>query len=69
MGIKQIFVTCVAIAMILVGVPLLVLPGPGLLLIAAGIGILVSQFRRSRRETPQLKGKSGADSDQLTGAS
>lgn len=36
------------IVLVLGGIPLLVLPGPGLLVIGAGAWILVSQFRKPK---------------------
>ncbi len=57
MSIKQIFLMCIGVLLIVVGVPLLVLPGPGLLLIAFGAGILFSQMRRRRAERSQKQGK------------
>ncbi len=57
---KQLFAAVVGSAVTLVGVALLVLPGPGFLLVAAGLGILATQFvwargplRYARRKAEQ----------------
>jgi chromate transport protein ChrA len=46
---RRIGVTIAGLALILVGIVLLVLPGPGLLLIAAGLGVLATEFPAVRR--------------------
>jgi chromate transport protein ChrA len=46
---RRIGVTIAGVALILVGILLLVLPGPGLLLIAAGLGLLATEFPAVRR--------------------
>lgn len=47
--VKQAFAAVVGGALVLVGVALLVLPGPGLLLVLAGLVVLASQFPRLQR--------------------
>ncbi len=42
--VRKTWVTFAGIAVILVGIALLVLPGPGLVTIAAGLAILASEF-------------------------
>ncbi|MDQ1463269.1 MAG: hypothetical protein QOC73_210 [Actinomycetota bacterium] len=46
---RRIGVAIAGVALILVGIVLLVLPGPGLLLIAAGLGLLATEFPAVRR--------------------
>ena len=42
--VRKTWVTIAGLAVILIGVALLVLPGPGLVTIAAGLAILASEF-------------------------
>jgi hypothetical protein len=45
------------------GVVMLVVPGPGIITIAVGLGILGSEFKRPRRVLDRVKNRiSGADS-------
>lgn len=53
----RIVVLILGISVILVGVPLLVLPGPGLVTIVIGIGILATQFLWARRLLRKLRQK------------
>jgi hypothetical protein len=46
---KRVGLTAAGVLLILLGVALLVLPGPGLLLIAAGLGLLATEFPVVRR--------------------
>jgi hypothetical protein len=46
---KRLGLTAAGVLLILLGVVLLVLPGPGLLLIAAGLGLLATEFPIVRR--------------------
>jgi uncharacterized protein (TIGR02611 family) len=46
---RRIGVTVAGVVLILVGIVLLVLPGPGMLLIAAGLGLLATEFPAVRR--------------------
>ena len=46
---RRIGVAIAGLVLILVGIVLLVLPGPGLLLIAAGLGLLATEFPFVRR--------------------
>lgn len=41
---KRLAVTIVGLALLLVGVALMVLPGPGILLIVAGLGVLATEY-------------------------
>lgn len=51
----KVVVTTVGVAVVLVGVALLVLPGPGWLMIFLGLGILGTEFPAVRRLTDRLK--------------
>jgi Putative transmembrane protein (PGPGW) len=42
--------------LLLIGLALLVLPGPGLLIVAVGLGILASEFLWARRMLRRAKG-------------
>jgi uncharacterized protein (TIGR02611 family) len=53
---KKVIVALVGSTVLLVGVALLVLPGPGLLIIAAGIAILATEFLWARRALRNAKG-------------
>lgn len=48
-------VTVVGVAIVLTGIALLVLPGPGWLLIFLGLGVLGTEFPAARRLTDRLK--------------
>lgn len=51
----KIVVTTVGVTVVLVGIALLVLPGPGWLMIFLGLGILGTEFPAVRRLTDRLK--------------
>jgi uncharacterized protein (TIGR02611 family) len=51
----KIVVTAVGVTVVLIGIALLVLPGPGWLLIFLGLGILGTEFPAVRRLTDRLK--------------
>jgi hypothetical protein len=42
--------------MVAFGVPMLVLPGPGLLMIGGGLAVLASEFPAARRVLDRVKG-------------
>jgi uncharacterized protein (TIGR02611 family) len=48
-------VTLVGVALIAVGVVLLVLPGPGLLLMALGLAVLATEYPAAQRLLDRLK--------------
>ena len=52
---KKLGVSILGPAVILVGVALLVLPGPGLLVIAAGVAILATEYTWARRLLEPVK--------------
>lgn len=51
----KIVVTAVGVTVVLIGIALLVLPGPGWLMIFLGLGILGTEFPAVRRLTDRLK--------------
>jgi hypothetical protein len=53
---KKVMVALVGGTVLLVGVALLVLPGPGLPIVAAGIAILASEFLWAKRALRNAKG-------------
>jgi uncharacterized protein (TIGR02611 family) len=53
---KKVIVALVGGTVLLVGIALLVLPGPGLVIIAAGIAILATEFLWARRALRNAKG-------------
>ena len=53
---KKLFIALIGGTLLLVGVALLVLPGPGALVIAAGVAILASEFVWARRFWRKTKG-------------
>jgi uncharacterized protein (TIGR02611 family) len=54
--VKKVIVALVGGTVLLVGIALLVLPGPGLVIIAAGIAILATEFLWARRALRNAKG-------------
>jgi uncharacterized protein (TIGR02611 family) len=59
---KRLGVTVVGVALLLVGVAMMVLPGPGILLIVAGLAVLATEYvwaktllRRARRQAQQVQ--------------
>lgn len=53
---KKLFITIVGITVLVVGLLFLVLPGPGLLVIIAGLIILASEFAWARSALETTKG-------------
>jgi len=53
---KKFFIALIGGTVVLIGVALLVLPGPGMLVIAAGLTILATEFIWARRAMRQAKG-------------
>ena len=53
---KKLFIALIGGTVLLVGVVLLVLPGPGLPIIAAGLAILATEFIWARRAWRKAKG-------------
>jgi uncharacterized protein (TIGR02611 family) len=55
LALRKIFIGLVGGTVLLVGVALLVLPGPGLLIIAAGVAILATEFLWARHAFRKAK--------------
>ena len=53
---KKFFIALIGGTMLLVGVALLVLPGPGLPIVAAGLAILATQFLWAKRAMRRARG-------------
>ena len=53
---KKSFIALTGGTVLLLGVAMLVLPGPGLLIIAAGVAILATEFLWARRAWRKAKG-------------
>jgi uncharacterized protein (TIGR02611 family) len=53
---KKFFVALIGGTVVLIGVAMLVLPGPGLLVIAGGLAILATEFFWARRALRNAKG-------------
>ena len=53
---RKVAVTIVGIGLIAAGIAMLVLPGPGVVAILAGLGILGTEFPRVRRVSERLNG-------------
>jgi uncharacterized protein (TIGR02611 family) len=53
---KKVLVSLVGGTVLLIGIALLVLPGPGLPIVAAGLAILASEFLWARRALRNAKG-------------
>ncbi len=62
---KRIAVTVVGFTLIGVGLVLLVVPGPGLLLIAAGFAVLATQYTWARRALDVTKQRAGSAARRL----
>jgi uncharacterized protein (TIGR02611 family) len=60
---KRIAVTIAGVVVVLVGVALLVLPGPGWVLIFAGLAILSTEYVWARRLLEKAKEKAGQAKD------
>jgi len=56
-GVKRVLYTVLGGALLLVGLALLVLPGPGLILVVAGVAILARAFPRLERHLEPLRAR------------
>jgi hypothetical protein len=52
---RRLFVAVLGVSIVLVGVVLLFIPGPGTLVIIAGLAVLGSEFERPRRWVHSLR--------------
>ena len=64
---KRIVIAVMGGTVVLVGVALLVLPGPGLLVIGLGLGLLAIEFAFARRWLKQVKCKAKDAKDWVQG--
>lgn len=58
--VRRVFVTLASMTLALVGIALLVLPGPGTLVLAAALGLLATEFVWARRWIRKLHRRLGA---------
>ena len=65
---RRIVVAVVGTTVLLVGIALLVLPGPAFVVIPAGIGILAIEFAWARRWLRKLRDSAGNAWNNMTGA-
>ena len=56
---KRIAVTVVGFALIALGLVLLVLPGPGILVVLAGLAVLATQYAWARSALDEVKRRAG----------
>jgi len=54
--VKKLFIALIGGTVVLIGMAMLVLPGPGALIIAGGLAILATEFVWARRAVRQAKG-------------
>lgn len=72
---RQLVVTIVGLALLAVGAALMVLPGPGTLLVVAGLAVLASEYvwartllRRARRQAQQVQAAAVASPARTAGS-
>ncbi len=53
---KKLFIALIGGTVLLLGLAMLILPGPGVLVIAAGLGILATEFLWARRAWRKARG-------------
>lgn len=54
--VKRVIIFVVGMTVLLIGVALLILPGPGLLVLAGGLAILAVEFKWARRWLQKARG-------------
>jgi hypothetical protein len=54
--VRKVGASVVGGSMVAVGVPMLVLPGPGLLMIGGGLAVLASEFPAAQRALDRIRG-------------
>ena len=64
--VRRIFLIIAGFTLLLVGIVMLVTPGPGLLVILLGLGLLAAEFVWARRLMERLKRESGRVVDRFT---
>jgi uncharacterized protein (TIGR02611 family) len=66
--VRRIFLIIAGFTLLLVGIIMLVTPGPGLLVIFLGLGLLAAEFVWARRLMERIKQESGRVVDRFTAA-
>ena len=64
--VRRLVITIVGAAVLLIGVALLVLPGPGFLVIAAGFAVLATEYEWARRALDRTKDRAMQALEQAT---
>lgn len=67
--VKRVVVAVIGFTVLLIGVAMLVLPGPAFIIIPVGLGILATEFIWARRMVNEVKGmlqknRKGGDADE-----
>ncbi len=62
---KRVVVAVLGCVLLLIGIALLVLPGPGFLLIAAALALLATQFEWAKRPLQYASGKAAAGVEEV----
>ncbi len=65
---KKAVVAVLGIALLLIGIALLVLPGPGFLLIAGALALLATQFEWAKKPLDYAKGKAEVGIQEVAGS-
>lgn len=63
---RKIFIAIVGFTIIVAGLAMLVLPGPGILVIIAGLAVLAAEFAWAERYLKTLKAKANQVSKKIT---
>lgn len=67
-GIRRAFIAVVGITLLVLGLALLALPGPGLLVVIAGLAVLATEFAWARRRLDQAKAAAKTANEKAKGA-
>lgn len=62
--IKRILITIIGFTLLIIGIAMIVLPGPALLVIPLGLAILASEYIWARRLMKKIKNKLGMQKEQ-----
>ncbi|MGH2759593.1 MAG: PGPGW domain-containing protein [Actinomycetota bacterium] len=62
---KRIAVSIVGFALVAIGLVLLVLPGPGILVVLAGLAVLATQYAWARRALDEVKKRASGATKRL----
>ncbi len=62
--VKRIIVTIIGFTLLIIGIAMMILPGPALLVIPLGLAILASEYIWARRLMKKIKNKLGMQKEQ-----